>query len=159
YRIGDFETTRNRNRRWPTACSRPTYRGRWTAAAQSARPVAGSPAARHARTRNLLGADAAGNPRPRSASSDLRRCSRRPAGPYPEPHQTEVTDHHAGASMASKLDETIASVAVIVAGRDPSRMIAAAAAAAPKVSAADAATLPERWDPKITSKAAGAPNL
>src|SRR5262245_37827699 len=61
--------------------------------------------------------------------------------------------------MASKLDETIANVALVVAKPDASRMIAAAAAAAPKVSAADAAKLPERWYPKVTSKAAGAPEL
>jgi hypothetical protein len=61
--------------------------------------------------------------------------------------------------MASKLDQVIAKVALEVAGSDPAKMMAAAAAVAPRVTAADAAVLPERWYPKITSKAAGAPQL
>jgi hypothetical protein len=61
--------------------------------------------------------------------------------------------------MASKLDQMIAKVALEVPGPDPAKMIAAAAEVAPNVTPADSAKLPERWYPKISSKAAGAPQL
>jgi hypothetical protein len=61
--------------------------------------------------------------------------------------------------VASKLDEMIAKVAVEAAGTDPGKMIASAREAAPQVTAEEAAKLPERWYPKVTSKTAGAPHL
>src|SRR5262249_20976609 len=61
--------------------------------------------------------------------------------------------------MPGKLDQMIAKVALEMPGPDPSKMIAAAKEVAPNVTKEDAAKLPERWYPKITSKAAGAPQL
>jgi hypothetical protein len=61
--------------------------------------------------------------------------------------------------LPTKLDEMIAKVALAAAGADPDRMMAAAAEIAPKITREDAAKLPERWSPKITSKAAGVPHF
>jgi hypothetical protein len=61
--------------------------------------------------------------------------------------------------MATKLDQLVAKVALEAAGADPARVMAMAKEIAPKVSAEEAAKLPGRWHPRITSKAAGAPQL
>jgi hypothetical protein len=61
--------------------------------------------------------------------------------------------------VASKLDTLIAQVALAVPDPDPTKMMAVAAEVATQVSAAEAAKLPARWHPKITSKAAGAPQF
>lgn len=61
--------------------------------------------------------------------------------------------------MATKLDQMIATVAIEAAGPDPDKMIAAASEIAPKVTPADAAKLPKRWYPKVSSTSAGAPQF
>jgi hypothetical protein len=62
-------------------------------------------------------------------------------------------------AMASKLDQMIAEVTMTVPNPDPAPMIAKAAEVAPRLTPEDVGQLPERWCPKITAKAAGAPHL
>ncbi len=61
--------------------------------------------------------------------------------------------------MATKLDKLIASVAISVATKGTSDMMAEAAAVAAVVSPAEAAKLSQRWAPTVSFKAAGAPEL
>jgi hypothetical protein len=61
--------------------------------------------------------------------------------------------------MASQLDKMIAKVTLEAASPDPAKMMAAAAEVAPHLTPGDVAKLAERWYPKISSKAAGAPQF
>jgi hypothetical protein len=59
--------------------------------------------------------------------------------------------------MASKLDQAIARVAIVIAEQGRSEMIASAAQAASTIKAKDLAKMIDRWHPFITSNAAGVP--
>jgi hypothetical protein len=61
--------------------------------------------------------------------------------------------------MAKNLDRSIAKVAMEVPAGDAEKMVAAARDVATQVTSAEAASLPERWYPKVTAKAAGVPQL
>lgn len=61
--------------------------------------------------------------------------------------------------MPTKLDESIARLAVVIGKRDRKAMSQAAADVAGGVSAKDLAKLPDRWYPALSSKKANAPDL
>jgi hypothetical protein len=61
--------------------------------------------------------------------------------------------------MASRLDHTIAKVAIANGGWDRPKMIAAAVEAAGSVTPKDLAKLPDRWYPALSARLAGAPDL
>lgn len=61
--------------------------------------------------------------------------------------------------MASKLDQAVAQVAMVISKRDPASMSRAASEVASQLSPSDLAKLPDRWAPPFSAKKAGAPEL